>query len=274
MSIWRIAGVQFDCQLGAKQANLDFMIAQVRQAAAQGARLIVFPECALTGYGLTDRVAAKEVAEPLPGPATQAMTQVCQETDTFVVFGLIESAGDKLFNAAAIVGPKGLVAGFRKIHMPCIGIDRFLDKGDRPFEVYDLGGLKIGIGICFDNSFPESVRLMTLKGADLVLQPTNWADKAIKNATLVARVRAFENHIYYMAVNRIGNETGFHYIGYSSITDFNGEFLAFAEHDREAMIIADIDPEAARRKKVVHCVGEYEIDRVNWRRPEMYEGLV
>lgn len=274
MAMWRVAGVQFNCKLADKAGNLAIMQLKLREAASHGAKLIVFPECALTGYGLANREEAAGVAETLPGPATEAFAAVCKELNVFAIFGLIEKAGDKLFNAAAIVGPQGFIAGFRKIHMPCIGIDRFLDKGDRPFEVHDLGGLRIGIGICFDNSFPESVRLMTLQGADLVLQPTNWADKAIKNATLVARVRAFENSIYYMAVNRVGTEAGFHYIGHSSITDPGGEFLAFAEHDREAIIIADIDPEKARQKKVVHCAGEYEIDRVNWRRPEMYKGLV
>ena len=67
-------------------------------------------------------------------------------------------------------------------------------------------GLKIGINICFDGSFPESARILTLAGADLIVLPTNWADKAIKNATLVSRVRAFENHVYHHAVNRVGTE--------------------------------------------------------------------
>jgi predicted amidohydrolase len=153
-------------------------------------------------------------------------------------------------------------------------VDRFTDPGDRPFAVHDLGGLRVGVAICFDGSFPETVRVMALQGADLVVLPTNWSENAIKNATLVSRVRAFENHIYYAAVNRVGDEAGYHYVGHSSVSDFNGDFLAYADHDREAILYAEIDPEAARKKKVVHCAGEYEIDRLNWRRPELYAPLV
>lgn len=273
-TIWKIAGVQMDCKLGETAVNRSVMIRRLGEAAAVGAKLVVFPECAMTGYGLADRAAALAVAETLPGPSVEAVEEVCAQRGIWCVFGLLERDADKLYNACALVGPKGYIASYRKIHLPCVGVDRFTDPGDRPFQVHDLGGLKISIGICFDGSFPETARIQTLLGADLILLPTNWADKAIKMATLVPRVRAFENHVYHMAVNRIGDEAGFHYVGHSSIVDYLGDYLAYADHDSESIMYADIDPEAARKKKVIHCVGEYEIDRVNWRRPEMYQALV
>jgi predicted amidohydrolase len=274
MATIRVAAVQMDCKLGDVPANLDTIRSKLNEAADGGAKIVAFPECALTGYGFPDRRTAAEYAQPLPGPATQAVAAVCKERNVFALFGLIEKVGDKLFNACAVVGPNGFVAGYRKIHMPCVGADRFLDPGDRPFAVHDLGGIRVGVGICFDGSFPESARVLTLLGADLICLPTNWIDSAFRNATLVGRVRAMENHVYYLSVNRVGDETGYHYFGHSSICDFTGDFLTFADHDREAVLYADLYPSAAREKKVVVCAGEYEIDRVNWRRPEMYGPLI
>lgn len=271
---WKLAAVQCDSRLADKPANLRTVTAKLDAAAAAGANLVLFPECVLTGYGVTDRRHAVSLAETLPGPATEEVAAVCRRRNLFAVFGLLERDGDRLFNSCALVGPAGFVAGYRKIHLPCVGADRFTDPGDRPFAVHDLGGLRLGVNICFDGSFPESSRILTLLGADLVALPTNWAEKAIKMATLVPRVRAFENHIYYAAVNRVGTEAGFRYIGHSSISDFGGEYLRYADHDREETLYADLDPEAARRKNTVHCVGEYEIDRVNWRRPDVYGPLV
>lgn len=274
MPTWKIAAVQVDCRLGAVEANLTAVRSRLAEAADAGARLVVFPECALTGYGFASRAEAQTVAQTIPGPGTDAVAADCARRNVWAAFGLLERAGDRLYNACALVGPAGHVATYRKTHLPCLGVDRFTDPGDRPFAVHDLGGLRVGVAICFDGSFPETVRVMALQGADLVVLPTNWSANAIKNATLVSRVRAFENHIYYAAVNRVGGEAGYHYVGHSSVSDYNGDFLAHADHDREAVLYAEIDPEAAREKKVVHRAGEYEIDRLNWRRPELYARLV
>src|SRR5262245_29459372 len=273
MSTTRVAAVQMDCRLGDSAANLKTILVRLNEAAANGAKLVVFPECALTGYGFPSRAAAGECAQPLPGPATSAVAEVCKAKNVHAIFGLVERAGDKLFNAAAVVGPAGFAAGYRKVHLPFVGADRFLDKGDRPFAVHDLAGLMVAVGICFDGSFPEAARVLTLLGADLVCLPTNWSDAAYRNATLVCRVRALENHVYFLSVNRVGDEAGFHYCGQSSVCDFTGDFLTFADHDGEAILYADVDPIAARQKKVVITPGEYEIDRVTWRRPEMYGPL-
>ena len=272
---WTVAGVQMDCKLADKQANLRTIAAKLAEAADRGAGLVVFPECALTGYGFESRAQAMRAAESLPGPSTHAIAEVCAHHNVWAVFGLLESTPDgKLFNAVALVGPRGFVGSYRKLHLPCLGADRFTDPGDRPFAVHDLGGLKIGMNICFDGSFPESSRILTLLGADLVVLPTNWATNARKMAEIAPTARAWENHIYYLAVNRVGDESGFHYIGLSSAADYLGNILHAAREDAEELFIIEVNPAAARQKRVVHCHGEYEIDRVNWRRPEMYGPLV
>jgi 5-aminopentanamidase len=272
---WTVAGVQMNCALGDIAANRAAIIANLHRAADRGARLVVFPECILTGYGFGSRAEARAVAEPLPGPSTDAIAAACAKLGVWAVFGMLEAAPDgKLFNASALVGPTGFAAGYRKLHLPCLGADRFTDPGDQPFAVHDLGGLKIGMSICFDGSFPESARILTLLGADLVVLPTNWAPAARKMAQLVSAARGWENHIYYLAVNRIGDESGFHYIGLSSAADYRGDMLHWAPEDEEAIFTIEVDPAAARQKRVVTCAGSYEIDRVNWRRPELYGPLL
>jgi predicted amidohydrolase len=273
---WTVAAVQMDCRLADANLNRAAVVEQARAAAQTGAKLIAFPECVVTGYCFSDRGSIQRLAETLPGPTTEAVTPVCREFNTHVVVGMVEleKATGRLFNACALVGPQGFIAGYRKVHLPCMGLDRFMDKGDRPFAVYDIGGLKVGMAICFDGSFPESSRLLTLAGADIIVLPTNWATQAQKMADLICRVRALENHVYFMPINRTGDEGGFHFIGRSAIIDCAGDFLKRAEHDQPAIVVAEIDPQAARNKHVIHCAGEYEIDRINWRRPDLYGPLV
>jgi predicted amidohydrolase len=272
---WMVAGVQMDCTLGDKAANLAAMGRKLTSAAQRGAELVVFPECVLTGYGFNSREEVHAIAEPVPGPSTEQMAQHCERLGVWAVYGLIEAAPDgKLFNTAALIGPNGFIASYRKVHLPCLGADRFTDPGDRPFAVHDLGGLRLGMNICFDGSFPETARILTLLGADLVVLPTNWAANARKMAELVSSARSWENHIYYLAVNRVGDEAGFHYIGMSSAADYLGNVLHFAAPDVAETFTFEINPAAAAQKRVVHCHGVYEIDRVNWRRPDLYGPLV
>jgi 5-aminopentanamidase len=269
MSTWKIAAVQMDCVLADKQRNQAAMRSHLHTAAKQGAKLIVFPECALAGYGYDSKVAAWPHAETLPGPSSEAMAADCKHLNVWAIYGLLERAGDKLFNACALIGPNGLVATYRKIHLPILGVDRFTTPGDRPFAVHDIDGLRVGMNICYDGSFPESSRCLTLLGADLIVLPTNWPTGAMCNPSFVVQTRALENHIYYLAVNRVGEECGFRFIGRSRIVDVTGEMLAGAGEGEE-IIYAEINPDAARAKRVVKIPGEYEIDRVGDRRPEMY----
>jgi predicted amidohydrolase len=273
MSLWKIAGVQMNCRLGETTANLDHMRNGLHAAAALGARLVVFPECALTGYGFDSKDEAMAFAESLPGPAATSLAAECRQLGVWAIFGLLERSEERLFNSCALVGPEGLVATYRKIHLPFMGVDRFATPGDQPFAVHEIDGLRIGMNICYDGSFPESARVLTLLGADLIVLPTNWPTGARAASCYLTQARALENHIYYLAVNRSGEERGFRYIGQSRMIDFQGEILAMAgEH--EEILLAEIDPEAARSKRVVVVPGKHEVDRVGDRRPEMYGRLV
>ncbi len=276
MATWKIAAVQLDCRLADKPHNLNQIRTKLREAAGQGARLIVFPECALTGYCYDSKEEAWPHAEPLPGPSTQMLAAECRQLGVWAVVGLLEAvaAHGQLFNACALIGPSGFAAGYRKIHLPFLGVDRFTTPGDLPFAVHDLGGLRLGMTICYDGSFPEAARVLMLLGADLVVLPTNWPTGAATTVQYLVQARALENHIYYAAVNRIGEERGFRFIGQSRIIDCNGEFLAVSHDDQPAILYADLDPEKPRNKQIVKIPGKYELHRTAHRRPEMYQPLV
>jgi len=268
-----VAGVQMEPKLGRLAENLATLMVRLEEAAAAGARLVVFPECALTGYGFADKAEAMALAEPIPGPSVAEVSAACARLGTFAVFGLLERDGDRLFNACVLVGPGGLVGSYRKVHLPFIGVDRFADPGDRPFAVHDAGGVRVGMHICYDGTFPETGRVLTLLGADILVLPTNWPRHAETAAEHMTACRALENVVYAMAVNRVGEERGFRFIGRSSIADPSGVVLAAAGPDTEEILYAEVDPALARRKRLVRVPGKHEIDRIGDRRPEFYARL-
>jgi predicted amidohydrolase len=265
-----IAIAQIDITFADRERNLSRMIRVLEETAAKGAKLAVFPEAALPGYCFNDLDEARPHAELIPGPSTKRMTAVCRELGMFSVYGLLEADGDRIFNACTLVGPDGIVGSYRKIHLPFLGMDRFTTPGDRPFAVHEAAGMRIGMHICYDGGFPESARVMTLLGADLVVLPTNWPPGSECMAGYAVNTRAMENNIYYAACNRVGDERGFHFIGLSKICDPSGRVLAEAAHDREEIIYAQIDVEKARQKKIVRVPKLHEIDRIHDRRPDMY----
>jgi len=272
---FKIAGVQIDIAIGVKQRNLEHMEEMLREAAWEGAHLVVFPECALTGYCFDSLEEARPFAESIvPGTSAQYMTELCRELGTYVVFGILESDGDRVYNACVLVGPEGVIGDYRKVHLPFLGVDRFVNPGDRPFQVWSAGGLKIGMNICYDGSFPEASRSMALDGADLIVLPTNWPPAAACFAAHTINTRAMENNVYYMSVNRVGKERGISFIGQSRICAPDGQTITEANDQAEQIIYSTIDVERARNKHLVRVPAVHEIDRFLDRRPEFYGRLV
>jgi predicted amidohydrolase len=270
----RVAAVQMEPKLGDPAANRHAILGRLREASSRGARLVVFPECALTGYGFESRDEATEYAEAIDGPSVAKVAAACAALGVYAIFGLLERDGQRLFNACALVGPSGLVGSYRKVHLPFLGVDRFADPGDRPFAVQEAGGIKVGMHICYDGSFPESGRALSLLGADLLVLPTNWPTHSECAAEHMMACRAMENVVYAMAVNRVGQERGFRFIGRSSIVDPTGAILASAGPDREEILVAELDPARARTKRQVRVPGRHEIDRIADRRPRFYGPIV
>ncbi len=270
----RIAAVQMDVTLADIAGNLSRMITKTRETRAAGAELTIFPECALTGYCFDSIDEARPYAESIPGPSVDKMAALCAELGGFVVFGLLEKEGARVFNALALVGPQGLIGSYRKIHLPRLGVDMYTDFGDRPFAVHEINGLRIGMNICYDGGFPESGRCLALLGADLIVLPTNWPPGAEAAADYAINTRAMENTVYYAAADRVGVERGVPFIGKSKICDPLGKTLGYADHTHEEILYADIDVSRSRNKHLIRKAGVNEVNRIADRHPEMYSKLV
>ena len=270
MAETNIACAQIDCVLGDPQTNRNKIIASMRAAAERGAELVIFPECALTGYSFNSLDEALPFAEKVDGPSSEAIAAVCRETRAYAIVGFIEADGNKYYNAAMLIGPEGVIGSYRKVHLPFIGIDRFLAPGDRPLQVFELPFGKVGLNICYDISFPESARVLKLMGAELIALITNWPTAAWRSPQFVANTRALENHVFYAAVDRVGTERGWQFIGRSKIVDCNGDTLAEASADAEDLLVVPVELKEANNNHIVNVAGEYELDRVKDRRPELY----
>jgi predicted amidohydrolase len=271
---YRVAAVQMNPILGRLDENLGRILDRLIEAAGDGAHLVVFPECALSGYGFSSREEGLEHAVPIDGPAVGKVIAACARSRCYCIFGLLERDRSKLFNACVLTGPDGVIGAYRKVHLPYLGIDMFVDPGDRPFAVHDAGGVRVGMHICYDGSFLETARVLSLLSADLLVLPTNWPTHSECAAEHMIPTRAMENTVYAMAVNRVGEESGFRFIGSSSVVDPNGRVLARAGVDTDEVITAEIDPSRARQKHLVRVPGRHEINRMGDRRPRFYEVLV
>lgn len=269
----KIAGVQMDVTLGAPDHNVARIRKSIAIAARAGASLIVFPECALSGYCFESLEEASEFAEPIPSPRLREIIATCQEHHAYAVVGILEKVDAGVFNACVCLGPAGVVASYRKVHLPRLGVDHFTTPGDRPFSVHEVAGIRIGMNICYDASFPEASRSLALLGADLIVLPTNWPPGAEQTAAYVVNARSSENKVFFIAVNRVGLERGFQFIGGSKISDVHGNTLAVADHQDETIIYADIEPAEARNKRIERVPGKHSVDRFADRRPEFYHLL-
>ncbi len=268
-----VAGVQMDIQFQAFESNLARIQLKIREAAEHAAQLIVFPECTLTGYCYATIGDALDHAIEVESTRLRPLFSSCKEHKVHIVVGFLERDGNRVHNSLLCIGPEGIAGHYRKIHLPYLGVDRFTTPGNK-LEVVKAGTLNIGMNICYDCSFPESSRVLMLHGADVITLPTNWPPTSGRTADFIPNARALENHVYFMSINRIGEENGFSFIGKSKIVDPFGNDLAFADHAEETILYAIIDPKVARNKHLVNIPGEHEVDRLRDRRPEAYGTIV
>lgn len=266
----QLSGIQTDVAFADRASNLQTLHRLLTEEAAAGSQLIVFPECFTTGYCFDSLDEAMAEAESMDGETVTAVAEMCSQLGCSTVFGMLERDGDRLFNTAALVGPDGLIGSYRKTHLPFLGVDRFTTFGDRPYEVFDVGGLRVGMLICYDGGFPEASRCLAIRGADVIVLPTNWPPGAEYMSCFSINARAMENGVYFAAVNRIGTERGFRFIGQSRICGPIGETLDSAEHADATIIRANVDVEKARKKRIVRVPGKHIIDRMADRRPDLY----
>jgi len=271
----KIAGAQIYPIILDVNSNLKKCLEFTKEAVSQGAKLVIFPEAALTGYCYSSLDEAIPVAETIPGQSTEEIISLCKELNAYVIVGLIEKEGSKYYNAAAFLGPEGLIGKYRKLHLPYLGVDRFLNHGNLPPNIYDTEIGRIGLSICFDTIFPELARVLTLNGADIVVNITNVpGPKFDPKMAHCIYARAIENLIFHVAVNRVGKERDWSFPGGGMAVDPEGKLIAEAKENEEAIFYIEIDPTIARQKHKVMIPGQLEIDVMRDRRPEFYSDIV
>jgi 5-aminopentanamidase len=270
----KIAAVQMDVAFADSEKNLQKISTYARQAAGEGAKLIVFPECAITGYCYSSKNEAMDAALLRDGAEVGHLKKLATELDANIICGMLTKSGQDLFNSLALVHRNGDVDWYFKTHVLVLGVDRFVTPGSQPLEPFDVDGVKVGLSICYDGSFPESSRVLTLRGADIIVLPTNWPSTSGCTADFVPNTRAMENHVYFAAVNRVGTERGFTFIGKSRIVAPGGKTLQLADDHSECILYDTIDPKLARNKLLVNVPGEHEVHRLLDRRPDLYGPIV
>ena len=234
-----IALAQNDIVLGDKTANLTRGREMASQAAAAGAKLLLFPELWTTGYDLSR---AAELAEPIPaGPTARELLAWADEFDLWISGSMLERTSRGVFNAAALFGPKGQMRGpYRKIHrFGPMSEDRWLEAGCAP-GVFELPWGKTGMAICYDLRFPELFRSYALAGVRLILLPSEWPHPRLAHWLALSRARAIENQCFFAAVNRVGADRDNHFCGHSLLIDPWGETVAEAD-ESEALLTATLD---------------------------------
>jgi predicted amidohydrolase len=168
----RVAAAQFEHRNNDKAYNLSCVRGLTRRAVEQGAEIVSFHECCLSGYTFLqhlDRGQLAAVAEPIPdGPTVQGLIRIAREFNVVVMAGLVESdSAGRFYNGYAAVGPEGYLARHRKLHT---FITPYFTPGDS-YTVIELRGVKVGFLTCYDNNLPENVRITTLMGAEVIMMP-------------------------------------------------------------------------------------------------------
>lgn len=243
--------------------NLDDAAAR---AADAGAGLLVAPEMYLTGYAIGADV--RRLAEPADGPSAEAVAAIAARRGLAVLYGYPErgESDGQVFNSARAVGADGTpLLDYRKTHLfGCFEREHFT-PGDTPVVQADLGGLRIGVLICYDVEFPENVRAHALAGTDLLLVPTAQMHPYQFVAESLVPVRAFESQMYVAYVNRTGAEGEFDFVGLSTLAGPDGVARARAGRG-EDLIVGDVDPEFLAASRAANT---YLPDR----RPGLYASL-
>lgn len=238
-------------------ANIKAALALMDKAAAD---LWVLPEFFAAGYNFKTKAEARRCAEAADGPLSKILTAYATKHDCAIVAGFPEKKGAKLYNSALYATP-AKTRVYRKTHL-FGGEKKFFAPGDTGFWVEDFKGVKIGVMICFDWFFPESLRTLALKGAQVVAHPANlvlpWCPEGMK-------IRSLENRVFSATADRVGVERGLRYIGQSQVVSPNGSLLTRLGHDAPAVSVVTVDAWTAKDKKV-HPACDLFADR----RPRYY----
>ncbi len=261
---YRVSVLQYKPELLQVEANFA-RISQMLQGAETD--LIVLPELALSGYVFADQAEVAASAESIPdGAIFQGFKKLARDLDCSIVYGFAEKAKEHFFNSSALINPDGSYEIYRKIQL-FYREKLFFSPGDKPYFVSKAKhGVRIGMMVCFDWTFPEAARSLALQGAQIITHPSNlvlpWCQEAMKT-------RSLENRVFSITANRTGTETNGefseYFTGKSQILGTKGEILIRLSETQESLYTIEIDPFLADNKAVTE-----HNDAFKDRRTEMY----
>lgn len=262
MSTLTVAALQLPLGSSDEQENIRAVSALVEEAAAKGAQVILPPElfsgpyfCKVEDEGLF--TLARPVADH---PSVQAMQALAARLKVAIPTSFFERDGQHYYNTLAMIGQDGAIMGtYRKSHIPDgPGYEEkyYFRPGNDGFKVWDLFGHKIGVGICWDQWYPEAARVMALLGAEVLLYPTAIGsepyDADLDTSRMWRRAmigHAVSNCMPVIAANRIGTEDGQRFYGHSFISDEWGDYLAEYGAEETGMLVATLDLTRAARHR-------------------------
>lgn len=240
--------IQMNCVLKDKKHNLQHAEELIAIAAERGSQLIVLPEMFSTGYRVENH--DKELAESIPGETTAWMQKLAEAYKAYLIGGIIENDGGKIYDAAVIAGPGNYLFKYRKMHLWGGEPPRF-GRGSA-LEVAELPLFKAGLLICYEIGFPEQARVLTLKGAEVLIYSSAFGKARAYAWDIASRSRALENGAFVLACNRCGTEFDSEFGGLSRIVAPNGAVLAGAGSEGEAVVTAAINlNEVAQQRNAI-----------------------
>jgi N-carbamoylputrescine amidase len=250
----KLAMVQMTCSPD-QEENRQKAISRVRQAASQGAQIICLQELFNAPYPCQSEEHQRfEWAESIPGPTSDAMSQVARECSVVVTGSIFERRAHGLYhNTAVVFDTDGSQVGFyRKMHIPDdpLYYEKFyFTPGDTGFTVAKTAFAVLGVGVCWDQWYPEAARLFSLRGAEILLYPTaiGWSvpDKPVYGRSqheaweTMMRSHAIANGVFVGAANRVGIESDLEFWGASFVFDPAGNLMHRASHQDEEIVMAD-----------------------------------
>jgi predicted amidohydrolase len=241
----KVAAAQFEPRPGDVRWNISRVLELASQAGVRGADLVVLPELVTTGYYMFHRF--RELAEPLDGPTVTILHELARRYGLHVVIALPEMGDDgKLYDSALLIGPSGLEAKYRKIHLWDTENTAFT-PGDQ-VVVADTGTAlgHIGLLICYDLEFPEMVEEVVAAGASLLVAPAAFTNLTLWTATLEARAR--DLGVPIVAANRLGHELDTDFCGHSSVVAADGTVLVDAGTE-PGVVMVELTLDTSGRKR-------------------------
>lgn len=240
----KIVIVQMEPLLGKVEVNREKIKTFTEKAGVMDPDLIVFPELCTSGYNLSQKL-LERTSESIPGKTTEMLKTQAKQFDTTIIAGINEQSNNCYYNTAAILTPNDQLYTYRKVHL--FHREKALFKPGATFNVIKTEKANIGVLICFDWFFPESTRILALKGADIIAHPSNLVPP---HPTQGIAIRALENKVFTATANRIGKEGKLTFLGHSKVITPTGETLVKASKGKEEMITVEIDSKKARDKTI------------------------